>query len=340
MQAQQLTREPSALSVTAEDSDMDAGFSDMDAGGPALIRDMSVDQLDEGAREAMVSPSSTELPLDAEPMDLPRASQLMATQSAEAREEQLSFVTRPVPLGTRQLCRIVRRREGVGSTHHTYEVFLEENNNVVPLLFARKMRSQTASYIVTLPGPRDRGLKERTIARVRSNFLGTGFTIYDNGLPPSKAPRSVPAPQPPRRELAAVMYQPNFLGHKGPRKMTIIIPPVKNDGVPVEVRPLEEKDTLIERHRTSNDHDLIVMHNKAPNWSEETQSFVLDFNQRVTIASVKNFQIVHDHDLDHICIQFGRIAEDTFTMDVQYPFSPTVAFCVALTSFDAKLACE
>ena len=38
----------------------------------------------------------------------------------------------------------------------------------------------------------------------------------------------------------------------------------------------------------------------------ETQSFVLDFNQRVTIASVKNFQIVHDHDLEYIVIQFGK----------------------------------
>ena len=32
-------------------------------------------------------------------------------------------------------------------------------------------------------------------------------------------------------------------------------------------------------------------------------------------ASVKNFQIVHETDTDYIIMQFGRVAEDIFTMD-------------------------
>ncbi len=39
----------------------------------------------------------------------------------------------------------------------------------------------------------------------------------------------------------------------------------------------------------------------------------------MTQASVKNFQIVHDNDLDYIIMQFGRVAEDVFTMDYRYP---------------------
>ena len=35
-------------------------------------------------------------------------------------------------------------------------------------------------------------------------------------------------------------------------------------------------------------------------------------------ASVKNFQIVHDSDVDYILMQFGRVAEDIFTMDYRY----------------------
>lgn len=38
------------------------------------------------------------------------------------------------------------------------------------------------------------------------------------------------------------------------------------------------------------------MHNKAPVWNDDTQSYVLNFHGRVTQASVKNFQIVHDND--------------------------------------------
>lgn len=42
--------------------------------------------------------------------------------------------------------------------------------------------------------------------------------------------------------------------------------------------------------------DLVELHNKTPIWNEETQSYVLNFHGRVTQASVKNFQIVHNND--------------------------------------------
>ena len=35
----------------------------------------------------------------------------------------------------------------------------------------------------------------------------------------------------------------------------------------------------------------------------DTQSYVLNFHGRVTQASVKNFQIVHDNDVDYIVMQ-------------------------------------
>ncbi|KAJ3073278.1 hypothetical protein HDU98_001896, partial [Podochytrium sp. JEL0797] len=44
-----------------------------------------------------------------------------------------------------------------------------------------------------------------------------------------------------------------------------------------------------------------------------------------------NFQIVHDHDLDYIIMQFGRIASDKFTMDFKYPMTAVQAFGIALT---------
>lgn len=42
--------------------------------------------------------------------------------------------------------------------------------------------------------------------------------------------------------------------------------------------------------------NLIELHNKTPTWNDDTQSYVLNFHGRVTQASVKNFQIVHDSD--------------------------------------------
>lgn len=114
---------------------------------------------------------------------------------------------------------------------------------------------------------------------------------------------------------------------------------------------------------------------------------MLNFNGRVTQASVKNFQLVVSdksksesmanvdiikNDLqtvssktssknlpptnsqpnsrsesivsialdDDIAMQFGRISDKEFTCDVNYPLSILQAFCIALSSFDSKLACE
>ena len=44
--------------------------------------------------------------------------------------------------------------------------------------------------------------------------------------------------------------------------------------------------------------------------------------------------------VDYIVMQFGRVAEDVFTMDYNYPMCALQAFGIALSSFDGKLACE
>ena len=41
---------------------------------------------------------------------------------------------------------------------------------------------------------------------------------------------------------------------------------------------------------------IIELQNKTPVWNDESQSYVLNFHGRVTQASVKNFQIVHEDD--------------------------------------------
>ncbi|GJJ72201.1 tubby-related protein 1 [Entomortierella parvispora] len=201
------------------------------------------------------------------------------------------------------------------------------------------------------------------LGKLRSNFLGTAFNVYSNGRNPfsgsggggvdsshqrhhdfeedgnlneEKEGNHVPV----RQELGAVIYNPNVLGLKGPRKMTILMNTMTIDGEMAERRPTLVKDTLIGRMTDGDMSDLLVLRNKSPQWNDDTNSFVLNFGGRVTLASVKNFQIVHDNDLDYIIMQFGRTSQDTFTMDCQYPMTPFQAFAFALTSFDAKLACE
>jgi tubby-related protein 1 len=84
----------------------------------------------------------------------------------------------------------------------------------------------------------------------------------------------------------------------------------------------------------------VVLHNKAPKWSEALNAYCLNFNGRVTEASVKNFQLVATDAPDAVVLQFGKVSETTFTCDFCWPLSPLQAFAACLSSFDNKLACE
>ena len=80
-----------------------------------------------------------------------------------------------------------------------------------------------------------------------------------------------------------------------------------------------------------------MLSNKAPVWSYENQSYVLNFHGRVTRvspmlllrhltrlhhkaiffqASVKNFQM--ETEPGNVIMQFGRVGTDTFTMDFRW----------------------
>lgn len=122
--------------------------------------------------------------------------------------------------------------------------------------------------------------------------------------------------------------------------MTVILPGMTPECERVTIYPQDTNHSLIERWRAKDTNSLIELHNKTPVWNDDTQSYVLNFHGRVTQASVKNFQIVHDSDPDYIVMQFGRVAEDVFTMDYRYPLCAVQAFAIALSSFDGKLACE
>jgi len=122
--------------------------------------------------------------------------------------------------------------------------------------------------------------------------------------------------------------------------MTVILPGMNSDGQRADFRALSGQDGLIEHFKAKNLDGILELHNKTPVWNEDSQSYVLNFHGRVTQASVKNFQVIHDTDPDYIIMQFGRVADDVFTMDFRYPMCALQAFGIALSSFDSKLACE
>lgn len=253
-----------------------------------------------------------------------------------------SFAFMPAPQGTTIKCRITRDKKGVDrNLFPTYFLHLEKDDGKKIFLLAgrKRKKSKTSNYLISTDPTDLSRTGESFTGKLRSNYVGTKFTCYDNGKNPRKGGVMMDGSNI-REELCAVLYETNVLGFKGPRKMSVIIPGMGLDHQRVPVRPRSEHEMLLERYRTGNMENLIELHNKTPVWNDDTQSYVLNFHGRVTQASVKNFQVIHENDPDYIVMQFGRVADDIFTMDFNYPLCALQAFSIALSSFDGKLACE
>ena len=76
------------------------------------------------------------------------------------------------------------------------------------------------------------------------------------------------------------------------RKMKVIVPNVDENGNRVVLRPTTNAESMLERYKgAKNDNDVQILKNKQPKWNDQVGAYVLNFNGRVTRASVKNFQL-------------------------------------------------
>jgi len=207
-----------------------------------------------------------------------------------------NFINEPVRKGGTMRCTITREKKGLEkSWYPEYYLHWEKEADQRFFLLAARRRKKcvTGSYLISVDPIKMSKDCKSFVGKVRANAVGTFFTVYDNGCNPKKAENLGDGL---RQELAAIIYEKNVFGWNGPRKMTILIPGMHGEGASQrrEIRPISEKDSMIERFKAGKNEEMIVLHNKPPMWSEETQSFVLNFRGRVTQASVKNFQIIHE----------------------------------------------
>ena len=101
----------------------------------------------------------------------------------------------------------------------------------------------------------------------------------------------------------------------------------------------DENDQGEDIEEGQEDFGLLALQNRPPWWNIELGSFVLNFRGRVSVASVKNFQLCDRNDHEHIMLQFGRIqGRHSFTMDYQYPLTAVQAFSIAISSLQSKIS--
>ncbi|KAF4526540.1 hypothetical protein B566_EDAN009898 [Ephemera danica] len=156
------------------------------------------------------------------------------------------FSVEPAPQGALVKCRITRDRKGMDrGLFPTYFLHLERDDGKKVFLLAgrKRKKSATSNYLIsTDPTDLSRG-GESYVGKLRSNLLGTHFTIYDNGHSPRRTGAS--ERNSPRQELCAVVYETNVLGFKGPRKMTVILPGMTPDHRRVPFSPQTDADGLL-----------------------------------------------------------------------------------------------
>ncbi|KAK1901899.1 Tubby-related protein 1 [Dissostichus eleginoides] len=248
------------------------------------------------------------------------------------------FVIEPAPQGVTVKCRVTRDQRGMDKGFYPlYYIHLDNEKKTFLLAGRKRKKCATSNYLISIDSTDLSRGGENFVGKLRSNLMGTKFTVFDNALNPDRA---LPDMSNARQEMAGIVYETNVLGMKGPRRMTVVIPGMDKNNDRVPLRPRSDLDGLLIRHQNRRMENLIELQNKTPVWNEDSSSHVLNFNGRVTQASIKNFQIVHSKDLDYIVMQFGRIADDIFTLDYNYPMCALQAFAIALSSFDGKIACE
>ncbi|RCV44805.1 hypothetical protein SETIT_9G404200v2 [Setaria italica] len=250
------------------------------------------------------------------------------------------------------------------------------------LLAARKCRKPTCTdYLISLDKVDMSKGSSTYIGKLRSNFLGTKFTVYDAHPPydgavvsKSRSARVVGLNQVSPRipagnyPVSHISYELNVLGSRGPRRMNCVMDSIPASAVeeggkaPTQTEfPLSSLDSFpsipffrsksaridTTSQSSTQKEDRLVLKNKSPRWHEQLQCWCLNFRGRVTVASVKNFQLVASEDNgsgnqenDKVILQFGKIGKDLFTMDYRYPISAFQAFAICLSSFDTKIACE
>lgn len=290
----------------------------------------------------------------------------------------------PGPRGSLIQCFIKRNRSS--QTYHLYLSLNQASNDDGKfLLAARKCRRPTCTdYIISVNAEDVSKGSSAYIGKLRSNFLGTKFTVSDAQPPNAGAvvtkcrssrassikrvsPR-VPAGNYP---VAHISYELNVLGSRGPRRMQCIMDAIPVSAIePGGVAPTQTEfllsnmdsfpslpffrskstrvDNSLSGPLSANKEEMLMLKNKAPRWHEQLQCWCLNFNGRVTVASVKNFQLVASVDNgagggqehENVILQFGKVGKDVFTMDYQYPISAFQAFAICLSSFDTKIACE
>ncbi|KAL6478373.1 hypothetical protein MHYP_G00142080 [Metynnis hypsauchen] len=243
-------------------------------------------------------------------------------ETSSQADDPKESVLRTFPKGSMVQCCVQRERTDKNST--TYRMFQELEDGEKLLLVARRMKNKP--YVITVDESDE---AENAVWTLRSHRYNTEYTLYDGDMNPSRSCGALQK-ESSAQVLLAVSYAAK-LGFIKTHKMTAVIPSLDRKSQRVG---FVEGSTLKEIKDNNQGANMIELETKMPEWNKKKRAYMMDFNGRVKLGSVKNFQLVCPASPDQIILQFGREDEDRFVLDYSFPLCALQAFAIGLSCFD------
>ncbi|KAJ0401633.1 hypothetical protein P43SY_006012 [Pythium insidiosum] len=328
------TRAPSHHSSKSHNSDGGEESGSSDSGGDASDQE----------REARVRPAASDAFGAAQS---PPAARRQLQLHAEPQALRAFLVNAPRAGAATIKCVVRRDRQGLHRLHPIYRLYLEDGDRFL-LSAQKRSSSKTSNYLLTMAQqPSDRR-SALIVGKLRANWSGSEYVVFDAGLSPAATALDANV----RAVLALIEFAYDEMG---PGQLNVRLPPVPDSGVGLDTwrdPDLDKPSAARQAFEERVDRRALLLRTVRPHFDARTGNHMLDFRGRVSMPSIKNFQLQCDahHEAPPV-LQFGRVScqppgpraqckchKDTFVMDVRHPLSPLQAFAICLATLDSKIA--
>eukprot|EP01006_Ploeotia_vitrea_P035505 TRINITY_DN65895_c10_g4_i1.p1 TRINITY_DN65895_c10_g4~~TRINITY_DN65895_c10_g4_i1.p1 ORF type:complete len:399 (-),score=0.22 TRINITY_DN65895_c10_g4_i1:9-1205(-) len=240
-------------------------------------------------------------------------------------------------------CTIVREKESfnpmnMSKLYPTYQLILEETNKVI--LIAKKMKmNRTSNYHIF---DMTRGHVSSNLTKKSGNYIGKlrarNYQRTEYSLLTQNTER--------KEEIAGVVFDRYGIYDQikegtQPRKISVIIPPLDKNNGSIPYYPDgnnnnnnkdDDERSMVDLLKSSEYGRMHIFESKDPTF--EKGNYRLNFNGRVTVPSVKNFQLVPPTNINNVTCQFGKVGAEHFHLDYKAPLNAVQAFALALCQFN------
>lgn len=217
--------------------------------------------------------------------------------------------------------------------HPQYHFFIKDQ---LILMAEKQLKNRTSNYHIfdmtrtTALSAKPTKKSGNYIGKLRSNFSKKKNVLVGNLSQ--------------KTELGAILFGDSTSSAE-PRRLNVILPALSSKRQEIEGLTVGESTAkfsllidMFKSKSSASPASLQVFENKEPVF--DNGFYRLNFNGRVSVPSVKNFQLVrsvnsHGSKVDpEVCLQFGKVDDKKFHLDFRAPLTPIQTFAIALAQFN------